>query len=342
LWKVPHNRLEWAFEWAVYGLRQSAIVELFQLLASFSIAAGAISYCAGADDRNRQTVINAWEVIARATGQARNGARDQMLELLAAQGRSLARIDLTRAQLEAIDLRGADLRGAVLTSANLTRARLGCRRGWVTPPRCTDLTGATLVGASLDNASLAGATLSWANLSGATLLSADLTRADLGGAQMIRGTLRGADLTEADLSDARMTYADLRYATLSRALLNRATLDSVDLRSSCLAGTHWGAPAFESRPRGVPGGLYGFLSVIVRVIGRALDRDHQEVGDIVVAVLAPPNSMVGARINDVRLAPSAFGKWASQHGARQDSSALGELAGDLFGSLSRVDPPTCP
>jgi uncharacterized protein YjbI with pentapeptide repeats len=183
---------------------------------------------ASAQQRARSVAV-ALEVIRRgAGGEAR---RRMLLEQLAAQGESmagldirdakLARIDLSRVIFDFANLRGADLRAARLPNASLIGTVI----------RKSDLTGADLRGADLTGADLSGATLA-----GCSLQRADLTAANLWGAD-----LRGAQLEDARLVKARLVSADLRGANLERAQLFESDLFEADLRAALLRGAQLGA-----------------------------------------------------------------------------------------------------
>ncbi|WP_433935429.1 DUF2169 domain-containing protein [Sorangium cellulosum] len=137
---------------------------------------------------------------------ARSGLRAEVERAIAA-GESLARRDLTGADLRDLGLAGADLREALLEGADLSACDL----------TGADLTGAVLTRAKLEGARLGGARLRGANLgearaSGASFDGVDLRKAVLHKAWLEGAQLSGADLAEADFLEARVAGADFSGA----------------------------------------------------------------------------------------------------------------------------------
>ena len=275
-WLVPIYRVEWVLEWMVHWLRRAALLDLLQFAASLSIPFAVVSYCAGAADREDDAVIRNWEVIGKAQGERRNGARDRVLEALARDGQSLERIALAGVTLDQLDLRGADFARADMDSASLLGTQLGCRRSTrflVLPSvRCASLTGASLEGADLTFATLTGARLFAtklvrANLTGAFLTGADLARARLDSANLGAATLDSADLSDASLAGANLSGARLSGVRLVRARLDGAdlslvTLGGADLRLACLSGVRRWETIQDVRGahlKGVRGAPVGFV-----------------------------------------------------------------------------------
>ena len=95
------------------------------------------------------------------------------------------------------DLSGADLSRAVLPRANL---------------RGADLSRANLYGADLSGADLSRADLRWSDLCGANLRETNLSGADLSRANLCWGALPQANLRGADLRGADLSRANLRWA----------------------------------------------------------------------------------------------------------------------------------
>jgi uncharacterized protein YjbI with pentapeptide repeats len=146
-----------------------------------------------------------------------------------AGAKSLANVNLTKA-----DLRGADLQGVNFTYASLTRANLDGA-----DLRKAILENVTLRGVTATNANLAGAYLPYAILVGADLEGANLEKANLTHANLGTANLRGANLADAYLNSARLgsanlTGVDLSYARLGGARLNDAALVGADLAHAFL------------------------------------------------------------------------------------------------------------
>ncbi|XYI01117.1 DUF2169 domain-containing protein [Sorangium sp. So ce1128] len=155
------------------------------------------------------------------------------IERALAEGASLARRDLTGADLRGLRLAGADLREALLEGADLTACDLaGAELSGAVLARArlerAVLTGARLVEANLGEAELAGAIfegarLSRANLHKARLAGALLSNADLEGADLYETALSGADLRGVDADDVLFFRVDLSEARFAGAKLRKAT-----------------------------------------------------------------------------------------------------------------------
>jgi uncharacterized protein YjbI with pentapeptide repeats len=174
--------------------------------------------------------------------------RDDVMAARAGE-QSLARRDLTGADLSGLDLGGMDLteallegtnfKGSILAGADLTGSTLA--RADLTG---ADLTGAKLVGTNLAQARVEGANLTRADLTSANLTKTDLARATLAGAPMKDALLDGAMLAGADLSGAALASArfmgtdltgcKLRGADLSECIFNEISLDRADLSFAIL------------------------------------------------------------------------------------------------------------
>jgi uncharacterized protein YjbI with pentapeptide repeats len=221
-WARPLIALEWVTEWVVFYFRRWALVDLLQILGSFTLLAALISYCRGADDRQRALLdqrrarqYQAWQAISAAQGKPGNGGRIQALQDLANDSVSLSGIDVTGAWLRELSLRGANLDRMRGNSADLSGA---------------DLRLTSLRFASLDSVHLPYADLRGADLRGASLVGAILGAACLNGANLEGADLRGANLNGASLDAVHLSTADLRETSLFGVHLNNADLDWVDLR----------------------------------------------------------------------------------------------------------------
>ncbi len=164
--------LEWASRQALLGI--------FGLVGNVGIIMAVLTYVVSEKQRRDAEVLNAWQTITNASGQAGSGGRIQALEFLnASPGANWRRrfpwfcapmsflkgADLSVANLEGADLSVANLEGANLSAANLEGAVLE---------------EANLKGADLFAASLKSANLSSANLEGIERLQTrQLTQAKL-------------------------------------------------------------------------------------------------------------------------------------------------------------------
>ncbi|WP_437817709.1 DUF2169 domain-containing protein [Sorangium sp. So ce1078] len=134
------------------------------------------------------------------------------VERALAAGESLARRDLTGADLHELSLAGADLREALLEGADLSACDLG---------------GADLTGAVLTRAKLEGARLGKASLRGANLGEVRAARASFDGVDLRKAVLHKAWLEEAQLSGADLAGADLLEARVRGADFSGAAADDV-------------------------------------------------------------------------------------------------------------------
>ncbi|WP_437592524.1 DUF2169 domain-containing protein [Sorangium sp. So ce1000] len=134
------------------------------------------------------------------------------VERALAAGESLARRDLTGADLRELRLAGADLREALLEGADLSAC---------------DLSGADLTGAVLTRAKLEGARLGKATLRGANLGEARASRASFDGVDLRKAVLHKAWLEEAQLSGADLAEADFLEARVQGADFSGAAADDV-------------------------------------------------------------------------------------------------------------------
>jgi uncharacterized protein YjbI with pentapeptide repeats len=148
----------------------------------------------------------------------------EAVEAAHAEGKSLARQDLTGADLSGLKLPGVDLEEAILEGADLSGA---------------DLSGARLNRCVLARADLAGTQFAGARMSGAGLGAAKLAGADFKGADLTGAAFGGADLGGADLTGATLDGADFMEATLAGADLSRATLVKTTFLENDLTGARF-------------------------------------------------------------------------------------------------------
>lgn len=168
------SRLQQAFARAEGGLdktakflRKLALLEILDQLSRVSIVVVAVVYVLEADDRHRERIYRAWQIVNAAQDTQASGGRVDALEDLVRSGVSLARIKLDRVSLRGVTLNGADLSHAQLGEADLSGAKLR---------------GANLLGADLRQTNLAGADLTGARLEVWGWLNNDLRGANLTGA----------------------------------------------------------------------------------------------------------------------------------------------------------------
>lgn len=170
------------------------------------------------------------------------------------QDGSLARTNLSRA-----DLRGADFGRANLTGVQFVSRRYGHARfdeqtrlpddtfwqndydisyieRFTNPQHPQYWRGFGLREANLARHDYAGANLHGADLFGANLWYANLAGADLENAILIRGRLRHANLAGANLARAELDDADLRQANLTGASLRGADMQRVNLEEAQTEG----------------------------------------------------------------------------------------------------------
>jgi uncharacterized protein YjbI with pentapeptide repeats len=124
------------------------------------------------------------------------------------------------------NLSDADLGWANLSGANFREAKLS--------------------GAALRGANLSGADLRYANLNGADLIEANLSGAALRGANLSGANLRGANLSGANLGWANLSGANLGWANLSGANLGWANLSGANLREANLSGADLSCVTFDN------------------------------------------------------------------------------------------------
>lgn len=229
-------RMGWAIAWLNFGLRRSALLQLLEIAAAFSIPIAVVTFLLGAPDRSRERLYRSSEIISKPADETTDAARLAAMEDLASQNLALTRVQVPdSAYLWGIDLRGAVLHRARMRSANLYGAKLGCRKRLFSPDRC-------VLAQYVDwtNGGFWGADLRGANLWGAWLLGGELTRARLDETVLVyahfeRSRLLRASLTEARMLETSFDWADLREADLSGSNLERVDFTGADLRGASFA-----------------------------------------------------------------------------------------------------------
>lgn len=141
-----------------------------------------------------------------ATGECRNAAGEQGLNVARGPCADLRGANLEGARFEAMDLRGARFDGARLRGASFLQAELAGASF-----KGADLSKATLRGARLARANFAQAQLSGAHLEYARLEGAVLTDADLRNASLYKARFEGADVRGARFSQDRVLVDDAHW-----------------------------------------------------------------------------------------------------------------------------------
>lgn len=155
---------EHALKKTAKSLRSLAILDIFDQLSRISIAVVAIMYVLDADDRRRDGIYKAWQVVNGAYTTKASAGRIEALEFLVKNNVSLGYINL-----EGVNLRGAKLNGVDFSHASLGEADLSNAQ----------LRGANFLGADVRQTKFAGANLAEANLNVWGWLNNDLISADL-------------------------------------------------------------------------------------------------------------------------------------------------------------------
>jgi uncharacterized protein YjbI with pentapeptide repeats len=165
------------------------------------------------------------------------------------RGRRLEGAVLLGAKLPKMDFTAARLEGAVLDDADLGEAKFPCAKqlkggdesassaiAEEAGERCTDLQGASLVGARLQGADFSGAQMQETKLGEADLQKATLDKAHMQGARLDNANLQGASLKETQMWGASLRKARLQGASLEGAELDGAFLDGAQVQNANLAG----------------------------------------------------------------------------------------------------------
>lgn len=152
----------------------------------------------------------------------------------AAQGTSLAGVDLSSQPLPGVELPAADLSGARLQEADLSGAKMPDAKLPAVQASDASFAGADLAGADLTGADLSGADLSATNLSGACLDYADLSGANLSDANLSGASAVSAIFSEANLENANVSGADLTSADLANVSCNDTNFRGAAMVDACM------------------------------------------------------------------------------------------------------------
>ena len=167
-------------------------------------------------------------------------------ETISLRGRNLEGAVLTGATLRRADFTTAILSNASFDAADLRDAKFECAPGTKgdLDEECTQLIGASFVGARLQGASFIKAQLRNAQFVGAQLQGASLNNAQLQGAILLNARLAGAVLSGAHLQGASLVGTQLQGALLDYAELQGAVLEGAQLQHALLLGVFvWRADA---------------------------------------------------------------------------------------------------
>ncbi|MGK7927546.1 MAG: pentapeptide repeat-containing protein [Spirulina sp.] len=240
--------LEAGLEGLVNYLQNLAIIDLLNVVASFSLIVGVIGFYMGAEERRKQTHYQAWQVINSAVEREAESGRRAAIEDLWADEVDLSGLDLRKARIPRLDLSPHcsflyipvfsymctknlpffSEERVVLWESNLEEADL-----WE-----ANLEGANLGGANLEGTNLGGANLERAYLVGVNLEEVYLVRANLERINLVSANLKGANLVEANLEGAGLGGANLEGANLGGANLERANLVRAKLEGANLGGVN--------------------------------------------------------------------------------------------------------
>ena len=270
----PFYKVERQLERVLEWLQKLALLEILGIIGNVGIIIAVLTYIGTEKQRRDTEVLNAWQTITNASGQAGSGGRIQALEFLNASpganwrrkfpwvcapmpictwpAESLAGINLAVDVPEKVtkennnDFTDGDKVEATSTRAYLVKIQLSNAELRYANLKGADLGYANLKDAELDYANLRGAYLWYANLESADLRSADLQDTEvifanlkdafLGSANLEGASLAFADLEDADLGSANLKDTELRKANFKGADLQKANLEGADLAYANLEG----------------------------------------------------------------------------------------------------------
>ena len=245
--RLEKNTWEPLLVWA----NNQALLSLLGLIGNIGLIIAVATYISSEKQRRNAEVLNAWQTITSAHGQAGSGGRIQALEFLNASpganwrrkfpwvcapspiclwpAESLDGVDLS---VDISNLSVEDSQAGLTEDTTVTERESRAYLQNIQLPRAS-LWGANLAGGYLREANLEEAFLWDANLENAFLSGANLKRAELE-----RANLKGAFLFYANLEEAFLYDANLAGASLSRANLARANLGKANLAGASLGGAN--------------------------------------------------------------------------------------------------------
>lgn len=232
-----------------------AFLSLLGLVGNVGIIVAVLTYIGSEKQRRDAEVLNAWQTITNAYGQAGSGGRIQALEFLnASPGANWRRkfpwfcAPLRPCVWPAENLAGINLAvdspEKVVEESNndsndsnaITPRAAGVYLAEIQLPRAylwdANLGGAYLLAANLEDAYLGEANLEGADLSSVNLEGAVLWDANLEDAYLSYANLEDAELGDANLEGAVLLYANLKGAVLWYANLEGAVLSYVNLEGA--------------------------------------------------------------------------------------------------------------
>jgi uncharacterized protein YjbI with pentapeptide repeats len=216
----PALLFEWLCEWAVYGLKRWAFLELLLLVVqagtTVAVLGAVLSYRKDREREKEQRHNQAWLLINSAQGRGGDGGRVAALHSLHRDSVLLNGVDVHGADLVELHLPGGNLAysnlqntriyGADFRNASFTAAKLDSAEMYA-----AQLQAAEFLGSSLNYAVLHGSNLSYAEFVMANMRQAVAKFADLHGASFLGTDLRGADLFEI----RNWTQSNMRFANVA-------------------------------------------------------------------------------------------------------------------------------
>ena len=241
--RLEKNTWEPLLSWA----NNQALLSLLGLVGNIGLIIAVATYIGSEKQRRNAEVLNAWQTITSAHGQAGSGGRIQALEFLnASPGANWRRkfpwvcAPLSLCLWPAESLAGVDLSVDGFNSGvSNSQSELNEKDKDVEGDSSVYLKGIQLPGADLRNANLEGADLSFTNLEGADLWNANLEGAELGFANLEGANLRNANLEGAELIVTNLEGANLSFANLEGADLMATNLEGANLSFANLKESDW-------------------------------------------------------------------------------------------------------
>lgn len=199
-------RVDWAIKWISFHLHNLGVTKFLEFLGKTTVIVGIVFYFSEADDREKQVVFRAWELIHLAENTVNSGARKTALELLVKKKQNLDGIVLTLGNqnssceinnIKYIDLIETNLSGGLfsdafmkgvrlsksnLTEADFSGADLRCAHLWESNSFKTNFSHSKLEGSVFQNAFLQHANFQKANVTNANFSNSDISQADFSGA----------------------------------------------------------------------------------------------------------------------------------------------------------------